>query len=381
MRLSATVYAPFDDYLNRQKMGEEKMVAIHGVCDSCDRSSEDLTRVRRGGKIKVCSCCNGWVRMSLRRTRRVPGWIRRAGQKMEQGALSEMREKFLHLHDRNGRDRWAERRMVFEMGFPYQGPLNNTAWGLALSALELERVTLRRPLPSLRNTEVTIELARLEEVGAIHLPSNPQMRTQIAHLLRGDYDLPTKRRFVAALFIWLVGEDEFLARDPGAWALSFQFLKEVVDDLGERASFVDDSIRVTGSSGNIYRISPRPHPPYYVVSREHEGGRQAICIDPLNAHTVVFGDILVNLVLALYDDQISARHIDTLAPHVFGGRRHRRAGHYPRNNIDHLWRRALGNMPPGEVPDAHALFQQWRRVVDRFQTNLDDWAIEEEEEG
>ena len=109
---------------------------------------------------------------------------------MEQGALSEMREKFLHLHDRNGRDRWAERRMVFEMGFPYQGPLNNTAWGLALSALELERVTLRRPLPSLRNTEVTIELARLEEVGAIHLPSNAQMRTQIAHLLRGDHTVP-----------------------------------------------------------------------------------------------------------------------------------------------------------------------------------------------
>jgi hypothetical protein len=299
---------------------------------------------------------------------------------MSQEALVEVREKFLQMRDRHGRDRWAERRMVFEMGFPYLGPLNDTAWGLALSALELESFTTSNSLPNLRTADVTSELAQLEGFGVMHLPSNPQLRKQIAHLLRGDFGLSNKRRFVTTLFIWLIGEDEFLARDPQAWALSFQFLQEVVNDLGERASFVDDSIRVTGSSGNIYRISPRPNPPYYVVAREVDSQRQAICIDPLNAHTVVFGDILVNLVLALYDDQMSARHIDTLARHVFGGHRVRHAGNYGRNNIERLWRRALGNMPPGEEPHPEALFQQWRRVVDRFQTNLADWPIEEEEE-
>ena len=354
------------------------MVMNHGICDSCDQSSQDLKRIRRGGKFKVCSCCNGWVRMSLRRTRRVPAWIR-ADPNLSQEALAEVREKFLQMRDRHGRDRWAERRMIFEMGFPYLGPLNDTAWGLALSALELESFTTGNSLPNLRTADVTSELAQLEEVGVMHLPSNHQLRKQIANILRGDFGLSNKRRFITTLFIWLIGEDEFLARDPGAWALSFQFLKEVVDDLGERASFVDDSIRVIGSSGNIYRISPRPHPPYYVVAREVEQQRQAICIDPINPHTVVFGDILVNLVLALYDDQLSARHIDTLARHVFGGHRVRHAGHYGRNNIEHLWRRALGNMP-GEDPDPQALFQQWRRVVDRFQTNLADWPTEEEEE-
>ncbi len=355
------------------------MVENQGVCDSCGQSSQGLKRISRGGKIKVCFCCNGWVRMSLRRTRRVPAWIR-PDPNLSQEALVEVREKFLLMRDRHGRERWAERRMVFEMGFPYLGPLNDTAWGLALSVLELESFTTSNSLPNLRTADVTREFAKLEEIGVMHLPSNPQLRKQIAHLLRGDFGLSNKRRFVTTLFIWLIGEDEFLARDPEAWALSFQFLQEVVHDLGERASFIDDSIRVTGSSGNIYRISPRPHPPYYVVAREVEHQRQPICIDPLNAHTVVFGDILVNLVLALYDDQISARHIDTLARHVFGRRRPQHGGLYERNNIEHLWRRALGNMPPGEAPPAEALFQQWHRVVDRFQTNLADWPIEEEEE-
>jgi hypothetical protein len=35
---------------------------------------------------------------------------------------------------------------------------------------------------------------------------------------------------------------------------------------------------------------------------------------------------------------------------------------------------------PGEPEDHRALFQQWRRVIDRFQTNLADWSEEEEEE-
>jgi hypothetical protein len=284
------------------------------------------------------------------------------------------------MRDNHGQGAWAERRMVFEMGFPYLGPLNNRAWGEALPAMELQESPSNGSLPYLPNDTIDEELAKLEDVGVMHLPTNPILRKQIAHILRGDCGLSNKRRFVTGLFLWLIGEDEFLARDPGAWALSFQFLQEVVNDLGERASFVDDCIRVTGSSGNVYRISPRAHPPYYVVAREVGVQRQAICIDPVNAHTVVFGDILVNLVLALYDDQMSARHIDTLAQHVFGGQRVRRGGHHRNNNnIEHLWRRALGNMP-GQEPDHRDMFQQWRRVVDRFQTNLADWPIEEEEE-
>ena len=355
------------------------MTSNHGICDSCGRSSENLKQVRRGGRIKVCSCCDGWVRMSLRRTRRVPAWIRPDPNMCIEERV-EMRDRFQQMRDSRGQGIWAGRRMIFEMGFPYLGPLNDGAWGVALPTMELQESPNNGSLPYLANDVIIEELAKLEDAGVMHLPTNPLLRKQIAHILRGDCGLANKRRFITGLFIWLTGEDEFLARDPEPWARSFQFLQEVVNDLGDRATFVDDYIRVTGSSGNFYRIKPRSHPPYYTVSRERNERNASICIEPVNAHTVVFGDILVTLVLALYDDQVSARHIDTLAPHVFGEQRVRRAGQHGRNvNIEHLWRRALGNMP-GEQLDHRDLFNQWRRVIDRFQTNLDDWSEEEDEE-
>ncbi|MCH2637591.1 MAG: hypothetical protein MKZ56_04420 [Candidatus Thalassarchaeum sp.] len=376
------------------------MAANQGICDSCDSPSEDLKQIRRGGRFTLCGCCTGWVRVSLRRTRRVPAWIR-PDSRISVEDRNEMRERFLQMRDSQGGGRWAERRMIFELGFPYLGPLNDRAWGFALTAMQLQEFPSNGSVPFLPDEVINEELAKLEEVGVMHLPSNPMMRKQIAHLLRGDFGLANKRRFITGLFLWLVGEDEFLARDPAAWARSFRFLQEVGNDLGDRAAFVDEYIRVTGSSGNVYRIRPRPHPPYYIVSREVGDQHPPICIDPVSAHTVVFGDILAGLVLALYDDQMSARHIDTLARHVFGPRTVRHANPGVRNvNIENLWRRALGNMPGeagdprrlyrrwrrarGEVPDEpvdhRALFEQWRRVIDRFQTNLEDWSIEEEEE-
>ena len=362
------------------------MVLIAGICDSCGCSSEHLKRVHRGGRSQLCGCCDGWVRMSLRRTRRVPLWIRPPSN-MGRDEIAEMRERFQRLRGQNanGVGRWAERRMIFEMGFSYLGPLNERAWGLALQALELQEHVPTEMLPDLSNQEMDEEFVKLEKAGIIYRPTTPALRRQITHLLQGNLGPANKRRFNTALFLWLIGDDEFRGRDAEAWALSFQFLQEVVEDLGDRAEFVDDYIRVIGSSGNIYRIRPRPHPPFYVVSREvvEQGAVQhpTICIDPINAHTVVFGDVLVNLVLALYDDHLSARHIDTLSRHVFGDPHADYRGRRRRNvNIEHLWRRALGRMPDEEQPDPREMFQQWRRVIDRFQTNLADWEEMEEEE-
>ena len=115
--------------------------------------------------------------------------------------------------------------------------------------------------------------------------------------------------------------------------------------------------------------------------------RTGICIDPIGAGRVVFGDVLVTLVLSLYDDQISARRINTLSHHVFGrpnqSRRRRNA------NIDHLWQRALGNTPlrfqhldqeEEEGEGDQTIPMAWQRLLDRFQTSLADWTLEEDEE-
>ena len=103
-------------------------------------------------------------------------------------------------------------------------------------------------------------------------------------------------------------------------------------------------------------------------------------MDPIGANRVVFGDVLVTLVLSLYDDQISARRINTLSQHVFGrpfGRPRRNA------NIDHLWRRALGNTPlrfqhleEEDEEGDQRLPMGWQRLLDRFQTSLADWTLE-----
>ena len=101
-----------------------------------------------------------------------------------------------------------------------------------------------------------------------------------------------------------------------------------------------------------------------------------ICIDPIGAASVVFGDILVSLVLSLFEDQKSALRINTLHPHIFGTpRRHRN------RNINHLWQRALGRHHERQNEDNNEHEENvWQHLIDRFQTNLADWNGVEEEE-
>ena len=103
---------------------------------------------------------------------------------------------------------------------------------------------------------------------------------------------------------------------------------------------------------------------------------QHICIDPVGASNVIFGDVLVTLILSLYDDQTSARHIDTLARYLFGGNRGRRI-----TDVQQLWRRALGNMPRGLRGNRQdqAISTTMEYIIDRFQTNLADWSNEGDE--
>ena len=355
------------------------------ICGSCNTSSA-TTKYSRRGKIDLCEGCRSWVLMSLRRTRRVPTWVR-PDLDIPTQELIEMRDEFQELFRRNSREM---RHHSFEMGFSYHGPLTDKAWNIALTTLEFHVDSSNTQLPNIPHAVVDEELERLEHAGIVQLPKQLLLRKHLAHLLRGDFGLANKRLLITALFIWLVSDDEFIARVPAAWANSFIFLRDVVNDLGDRASFVDDTIRVTGSSGNTYRIQPKPQSPYYLVTREVEDQRIPICIDPIGADTVVFGDVLVTLTLSLYDDQISARRINTLSQHVFGTPRHLRR--LRNRNIDHLWRRALGNAPrppltfqhedPAADPVADPnpeLPVVWRHLLDRFQTSLADWTPEGEE--
>mgnify|MGYP001208774765 CR=1 FL=1 len=357
------------------------------VCSSCRTPSFPLKHSRRHN-LDLCEVCRSWVLMSLRRTRHIPSWIQ-PDPNMTPHELADLRQQFresLQTDRRHARVFLQAHPHPIGMGFAYSGPLSERGWGVALSILsashsiELSEFTT----PNLPPSVIEEELSRLEEAGVIRLPRQPLMKIQVAHLLRGDFGLQMQRRFITMVFLWLVSDDEYIARVPDAWATSFNFLRDVISELGDRASFVDGNIRVIGSSGNTYTIAPKKPTPYYQVSRVVDGQRTGICIDPIGASSVVFGDVLVTLVLSLYDDQISARRINTLTPHVFGqppnSRRRRNA------NIDHLWQRALGNRPlrfqhldEEDEEDDDALPMAWQRLLDRFQTNLADWTVEEDE--
>jgi hypothetical protein len=225
----------------------------------------------------------------------------------------------------------------------------------------------------LGNEVVSQILRPLDDLGVRIFPQTNLLREQLANFLIGTFGQIPKDRLVSIILQW--SSADYFFRNSEAWARSFSFVQEVVAELGDRAQFSEDGIRVTGTSNNLYEISPVRRPPFYRVTRIHEDQRMHICIDPIGASSVVFGDILVSLVLSLFEDQKSAMRINTLHPHIFGvPRRHRNP------NIHHLWQRALGRhhnerREENDGPEDNI----WQHLLDRFQTDLDDWSGAEEE--
>ena len=87
-----------------------------GICDSCKNPSTSLKHSRRG-RVDLCTCCNPWTRMSLRRTRKVPVWIR-PDSKLSAEDVAEMKQQFYQMQDNHDFGGLNGRRMIIEMGFP-----------------------------------------------------------------------------------------------------------------------------------------------------------------------------------------------------------------------------------------------------------------------
>ena len=336
-------------------------------CDSCNLLKTDTKVIKLGMNISVCRQCYHWVRSSIARTRKIPNWIR-PDSEFSHEKLGTLRRKYATQTRQHRQINHAIHRH-------YSGPLNDGAWGVTLSNLQLTEFNYPNPLPNIDIETVDRKLAELNRAGILYIPQNPNIREHITHFLQGTFGPDNTRLFVTILFLWLTSEDDYVARDPNAWAKSFQLLFEVIEDLADRAYFVHGAIEVVGSSGHTYRIQPKSGRPYFHVAGQVGEQYQHICIDPVGARNVIFGDVLVTLILSLYDDQTSARHIDTLARYLFGGNRGRRI-----TDVQQLWRRALGNMPRqlrGNRQDRNsAISTTMEYIIDRFQTNLADWSDE-----
>ena len=337
-------------------------------CDSCHIIQPDMKIIKMGLNICVCSKCYHWVRSSIARRRKIPKWIH-PSESFSHTELSQLRLEHATQNQQH-------RMLYHAISCYYSGPLNDLEWKQALSRLKLGQSNFQHSRIRITSELIEPKMTQLKRAGILSLPEDPSLRSHIVLLAEGHFGADEARLFATVLFLWLTPEDDYISRDPSPWAKSFQLLFEVIEDLGERAYFVHGAIEVVGSSGHIYRIQPKSGRPYFHVEGQVGEKYQHICIDPVGASNVIFGDVLVTLILSLYDDQTSARHIDTLARYLFGGRRGRHI-----TDVQQLWRRALGNMPRelrNNRQDS-AISTTMEYIIDRFQTNLSDWSDEGDE--
>ena len=339
-------------------------------CANCLQPHRNMQKLSMGGS--CCFACTPWYRYFERSVRRTLAALGALGYDQ----IDDIREQAAELYH----DSEQTHSIAFdERGMPYGGAIDDRHWSRILHRTTPSHqisnpFTRGYNIDKLGSEYVGEILEPLNDLGIRILPQATLLREQLAHFMLGTFGQIPKDRLVSVMLQW--STVDYFFRDPTAWARSFDFVQEVVSELGDRAHFTEKGIRVTGTSNNLYQIAPIIRPPFYRVSRIYEGQHMHICIDPIGAASVVFGDILVSLVLSLFEDQKSALRINTLHPHIFGvPRRHRN------RNINHLWQRALGRHHERQNEDNNEREENvWQHLIDRFQTNLADWNGVEEEE-
>ena len=338
-------------------------------CVNCHKPARNMHVYRNGAA--CCQPCLSWHRFFEHSVRRTRSALRVMGY----DEIDDIRQQAAEIYHNSE----TTHNLGFdESGLPYNGATEERHWSRLLNQLTPSHQTSNPFIsgyhaPKLDDELVDEILHPLARLGVSILPQANLLREQLAHYLHGTFGQIPKDRLVSVMLQW--STPEYFFRNPEAWARSFSFVQEVVTELGDRAHFSEDGIRVIGSSNNLYEISPIRRPPFYRVTRIHEDQRMHICIDPIGAGSVVFGDILVSLALSLFEDRQSALRINTLHPHIFGvPRRHRN------RNVNHLWQVALGrHLHQRRDENTEPEDNTWQHLLDRFQTNLDDWSGAEEE--
>ena len=347
-------------------------------CSSCKHPIPSLLKplpAREGGGF-VCTVCYPWVKASLARDHELLSTL---NPEHTLDMVSELNELF----DYPGTS-WGD---GFSRGGRWYGPRNSAAWAVALELFPRPKTSQIHHIERHQRTMGDRAHATFHQYAprAAMRGLTPSQILQIIWILNPDsrfgmHDPVTLNRFKTMLALFSTPPSSFARRSLGPWAKSFQWLHRRVEKL-PTARFILRGIEITGSSGNVYRITPKSSHPYYQVHRIQDDNSVFVCIDldPRGKPDVVFGDILVSLTLALANDKVTALRITTLQQHVFGWRANTR--HHRRRNIafDHLFARAHGTAPVQGTEHDHLVdwSNRMRHLVHRFQTNLDDFMEEE----
>ena len=206
------------------------------------------------------------------------------------------------------------------------------------------------------------------------VPSSPSLREAISRIADGAFGDEPADRIRASLLLWsTVVELEFLTCPPSAWARSFQWVREIVEENPESIQISKEGIYVDGTSKNRYRISPATRSQghdRFEIRKVSRVGDDVLGDNPICIHSVTddeqnperpLGDVVVNLILALRDDLHTAEKIPQLyrqLPPEFQTRR--RVGDRRRwreNFAEYMMR----NHPERHRREFNALdFREWR---------------------
>jgi hypothetical protein len=195
------------------------------------------------------------------------------------------------------------------------------------------------------------------------VPAIPAMRDEFSRMATGAVGRRVADRCRLAILLWSTHvEREFLTCDRDAWKLSFQWVRELVEEFAGSVKVANDGIYVDGLSGNLYRIAPEKPVgssiapalnagDYFEVRKVTRIGDEMtkpICIhvktpdDGGSRHDVILGDVVAGLLMALRNDLITAEVVGPLFRHLPRKFRER-----DRPGDRQGWRRRFRELYPG----------------------------------
>ncbi|MDP6906223.1 MAG: hypothetical protein QF440_02270 [Candidatus Thalassarchaeaceae archaeon] len=174
-------------------------------------------------------------------------------------------------------------------------------------------------------------MSMIDTITAATEPITPIIRETFSRMANGALGEIVADRCRMAILLWSSHvEREFLTCSRSAWAKSFQWVRELVEEMASYVTIGADGLYVDGESGNLYRIGPEeacatgPRYALAVRSGDHFEVRKVARVGnemtkPICIHVdenqeggqfeVVMGDIVAALILALRDDLKSAESI------------------------------------------------------------------------
>ena len=148
------------------------------------------------------------------------------------------------------------------------------------------------------------------------LPNSVTILTEIDRIVNGEYGYLSRDLLLCSLFRF--DNEKWIQRvqDP-ARTKSFQFLKQIISELGSKVSPTEEGFVVTSITANCYKVdrsdflSPLEGPQVFWTVRD-VFNQKSVCIEVEQEHYLPTGDILAVILLSLYDDIESAELITTL---------------------------------------------------------------------